>query len=142
MRKTEYIDEIKEIVDWYQELDEGFMDINELMYKRQKLSGYAFNFNYLIVGPLAHEVEMKEAELETSIEQIRVQHIPKGVGASEIIGKANTEKQRKDLADALGNYKAAVGNQKSIFKVLESMNQHISYLKEELKYSRYSNYGN
>ena len=139
MENKNYMEEIKEIVEWYHDLSEDFTNVNELMHRRKTLAALVFNFGNLVVGPLGIEAKIAKAHKENEKFGIRVTNHVHGVAKARNISKANSHKERTDQAQAEGDYLSAKHSESSIYKVLDSMNQQIAHLKEELKYSRYTN---
>lgn len=133
------IDKIIEIIDWYRLIPYDYNEVNELMYKRQQLSALVFNFSNLVVGKLAEAWKIAEAKTDNEKYAIRAREERHGVTQARTISKANTWKELLEQKEKEGMYLAAKHKERTMYEVLASMNQHISHLKEELKYSRYTN---
>jgi hypothetical protein len=138
-QEEQIADQIIEIIDWYRELPEDYTEVNDLMYARQRLSALVFNFSNLVVSNSVQAWKNAQSITENKKFQIRVQHQNKGVAQARNISKANTYMEFELEKKYEGIYLSAKHLEKSMYEVLDSMNQHISHLKEELKYSRYKN---
>ncbi len=134
------LNDIIKVIDWYLKLPNDYNGVNDLMNARRKLSAFIFNFSNLVVAPVAQEWKDAQAITENKKYQLRVQWGAKGSETSaRSISKANTSTELSEEKRLEGLYISARHREQSMYKVLDAMNQHISHLKEELKYSRYLN---
>lgn len=127
---TESIDEINEVVEWYTTLPFGYNDVNDLMFGRQKLTGYLFRYTTEL-GEVRKAWNKAQAIRENEKSKLEAREVHQGIGKAEIFAKANTTKEF-DLEKKLeGAYYSHKENVESIREVLNAMNQHIAIARDE-----------
>lgn len=127
--------EIKKIVEWYRDLPRGYNDINELMHKRQRLSGYFYTLTEEM--GLAKKIHLaSETILERKKTRIRVMHQSSGVGRADNLSRFNTSDEHREVQEAQGEFSSLFYLYKSTAEVISTMSQHIAYLREELSKSK------
>jgi len=132
--EAEEVNEIREIITWYQGLPEDYLGLNELMNKRQKLSAATFFFA-TSVGEASKAWNMAHAMAETKKNQLRVEF---GSNTSaDYKARANNGDLYEAEKMAEGLYWAMREELGAIKEVLSSMSQQIAWLRDELTYNRH-----
>ncbi len=136
MKQT--INKISEIVEFWSGLKRGYNNIENLLYMEQKLSGYSYylaellsefkeNYNIAYFWRKINTNKRKNAFIGTG----------KTAAASECMAIEKTEEElRKEIDAETIAYKAET-LLKQVNKILDSMRTRISYLKDELKQTRF-----
>lgn len=130
-------EEIREIVDWFRDLPSDYLGINDLIYQRQRLVGFYFEFSSQL-GFARQVWAESQADYEKKKLQLRVAHQAKGVTKANSISRANSAKEYEEQQKAEGTYYKMFYTYKSIEHVINAMNQQIAHLREELKKSNFS----
>ena len=134
MAEQDEINEIREIITWYQNIQPDYLNVNELMHKRQKLAAASYFFA-TSVGEASKAWGESVAMCEIKKNKLRVEFGSNQ--KADYQARANngdlftTEKRAESLHWAMKEELAAIK------EVLASMNQHIAYLRDELAFQRY-----
>jgi len=120
------------ICGWYTALNRGYNNINEMMYKRQKLSGYTYAATEVLDKVIGYEKE-SQYEYERKKDGIRAAYLDRGVTKAEALAKAKTSAEKQEAIQ----WKSAVTSIRDKIqqanKVSESMSQHIAILRKEME---------
>jgi len=136
MKITEAETEIRKIVEWYRNLPNDFLGLNDLLHQRQKLVGY----NVTLGSELGYQrklYSLSKAVYEKKRYQLQVKFKSEGVGNSETISRANSSKEYTNQQESEGEYYRLLYFSKSIEQTLSSMSQQIAVLREELNSIKY-----
>lgn len=121
------------IIQWYRDLPRGYYDINELIYKRQKLVGYLANYTDLL-----EELQINLAGSENQLEErkinIRVKFQDKvGIGKATSLSRQATTEESGKVNVASKQLSAMRDFIKIAIVINDTMNQHIAILRQEKK---------
>jgi hypothetical protein len=137
MEKMERIEStlliVHEIVDWYNGLPEDFVGINELIHKRRIL---ATNLFYLTteIGWLGQEVETKKRSFDQQFDDCVTKHMnenPKW--KAESLAKSESHAWSEEMNELKAIYTRLKGQEKSIYEILNAMQQDIAVIRKELE---------
>jgi hypothetical protein len=132
------IDEINQIIEWYATLPVGYNDVNELMYARQRLTGYLFNYATEL-GSLRKDWNKAQSVTENARSKIQARELHQGIGKAEIFAKANTSREFKIEKELEGAYFSHRENVEAMKEVLNSLNQSIAIARDEFARKQYQN---
>lgn len=136
------IEQINEIVYWWIELTDDYKDLNELLYARQRLSGYLFSF--------ANELAQMRKEWSASqskIEKVKNQNRVRFLATDSSIQKADYKARANSASDFEEDKlnEALYFGSKHIYdatvQVLDAMNQRIAHLREEWRLENFRGNG-
>jgi len=117
---------------WYTALNRGYNNINEMMYKRQKLNGYTYAATDALEKAISYE-NKAQYEYERKKDGIRAAYLDKGVTKAEALAKAKTSAEKQEATQWKS---AAISIREKIRqanRVSESMSQHIAILRKEME---------
>lgn len=132
------IEEINQIIDWYSKLPVGYNDVNELMYVRQRLTGYLFSYANEL-GELRKSWNKSQSITENARVKIQARELHQGIGKAEIFSKANTTKEYEIEKELEGAYYSHKENVEAIKEVLNSLNQSIAIARDEYSRKNFQN---
>lgn len=140
-KKQSYSDKAIEIIQWYETIPDDFLDILTMINKRRLLSSYRFHISKSF-GIFKMKYRMGYARRKIGFNKEKNRLIDSGTSgvAADAAAEVKVEEERLHEATYEGRAESAKTFLDSIDKVLESMNQQISYLKQEkeseMKYSQ------
>lgn len=131
-------EEINEIIEWYINLPPDYQGVNDLIYQRQMLVGYAANYS-MEVGTVRKAWSSAEVMYETKRAQFEVKEYARcqNMSKAKAVAKANTSKFFKVQKEAEGLYYSMIEQLRSIRCLLDAMSQHIAHSRDELKASKF-----
>lgn len=125
------LEQINEIVFWWIELQDDYKDLNELLYARQRLSGYLFSYAN----------ELAQARKDWSATTARIEKVKNQSRVKFLQTSSAQQADYKARANMAGDYEQDKLNEaiyygmKHIYdataQVLDAMNQRIAHLREE-----------
>lgn len=126
------IGKIEKIVAWYGGLPKDYTDVESMLYARKQLSTALFSFAGE-VGDLYADKISAEFRRKSKIDRLTTEHITGGDSAAAAEKKAKDEaiEEAKQEVVADGLWKKADLLRIHAFAILDTMNQHISSLKQE-----------
>lgn len=132
---TKTIKEIVDICEEYYSLPADYSALNELIYKRQRLSGLFFFISYN-KGDVNKDVELSKVEYENELYTLRTMYHSNGAQGNKIANSKSNDlrliyETNLSIKERL---KEIISGAK---EVLNSMNQHISILSKEEQYQKF-----
>ena len=127
---------VHDIVDWYNGLPEDYLGINEIIHKRRIL---ATNLFYLTteVGYLGQQVEDLRRNYEDLYDDLVVQNQENNARwKAEAIAKSSSNNSYSEYNELKAIYTRFKSQEKSIYEVLNAMQQDISVIRKEREANR------
>lgn len=132
---SETINEIVSICQSYYELPKDYSCINDLIYKRQRLSGLFFFLSFR-KGDINKDVEISKVEYENELSALRIAYHSNGAQGNKIASHKSSD-LRKIYSLNLSikeRLKEVIYGAK---EVLSALNQQISILSKEEQYQKF-----
>jgi len=130
MTNKEVLDEVAQVVEWYNQTPESFKDCNTLIHKRKVLA--TMSFHLAPITALADKYYL-QCQNETKRIKAQVKHQAKGTGvqkeAAMRMNEAVLEAEREE-GEALYQKVSSRRHWEALKEVLSAMNSHIGRLKQ------------
>lgn len=127
--------ELEGYIDEFIQLPKDTTAIAELLYLREQIAGHLYLLSSN-VGIARKNFMTAKTLYEGKKLMKRVEYLDKGVGKADAISRANSLKEYGNMNDADGTYHLEKFNYDSAKEILSALSQKISWLKDEIKYTR------
>lgn len=128
-------DRLDVLMQSYLRIPKDSTDINGMIHLREQIAGELYHLG-AEVGEARKQFMVTKALYEGKKLMLRMDHLEEGIGRAETISRANTSEELLMTNEADGNYHILKYQYESAREALSALNQKISYLKEEAKYTR------